>query len=248
MAGSNGGAANTVAVLKRVIELCMPDFRHYYRTTRKARVTASYASDGKYYADVQPLRNDDTPDPKEPVVPKVEIPILWGGPKRGIVCPPAVGTHCDLSYYDGDPNYPRISNFRWLTNEAPECGLTELIIQQEPGVSITIDKEHKVITITPTDVETRAGRDWTINAGNNATVVAGSTATVQAPQINIIGNQTSTGSGGGIGTSHDKSHRTHEGSYTLTGPQTVNGNIVVTGSVTAAEFIGPVRGCPGCNG
>ena len=238
MAGSSGGSADALSVLKRAIELCMPDFRHYYRTTRKAKVVASYASDGKYYADVQPLRNDDTPDPAEPVVPKVEIPVMWGGPKRGIICPPAEGTHCDLSYYDGDPNYPRISNFRWLGNESPECGLTELVIQQEPGVSIKIDDGHNVITVTPTNIENTAGKNWTATAG--------STATIKAMQIVLEGNQTSTGEGGALGTATEKSNKEHEGSYLLVGPMSVQGNAVFSGTVTAAGFIGPVQGCAGC--
>lgn len=249
MAGADtGGGVNLLALLRRVIELCMPDLRHCYRITRKAKVVASYPSDGKYYADVQPLRNDDTPDPKEPVVPKVEIPILWGGPKRGLVCPPDVGTHCDLSYYDGDPNYPRISNFRWLSHEAPECELTELIIQQEPGVSIKIDKKHKVITVTPTDVESEAGNDWTINAGNNVTIVAGSVATVKAPQISLLGNLTATGMGGGTGSTTEKADRKHEGSYSLNGSQTIQGNLTVSGTVKAGLFVGPVAGCASCGG
>ena len=224
---SEGGGANLLALIRRAIELAMPDMRHYYRTTRKARVVASYASDGKYYADVQPLRNDDSPDPAEPVIPKVEIPIMWGGPKRGIVCPPDVGTHCDLSYYDGDPNYPRISNFRWLEHDAPDCELTELIIQQEPGVSIKIDKENKVITVTPTDVETEAGKSWTVESGQ--------VATIQAPTIQLIGNVTSSGPGGG------------EGSFKQTGPQTINGAVTINGPLTVTGGInGKVSGCSGC--
>ncbi len=138
-----------LSLLKRALELAMPDLRAYYRMTRKAKVVAAYASDGRYYADVQPLRNDESPDTSEPVIPKVEIPIVWGGPKRGIVCPPAVGTLCDLSYYDGDPNYPRISNFRWQMNGAPDCGLDELIIQQTPGVSLKIEKDGSFLTVSP---------------------------------------------------------------------------------------------------
>ena len=119
----------------------MPNLRSYYRVVCKAKIVASYASDGRYYADVQPLRNDESPDTAEPVIPQVEISIMWGGANRGVVCPPAPGTLCDLSYYDGDPNYPRISNFRWQGNMAPECGLDELVIQQQPGVSIKIEKD-----------------------------------------------------------------------------------------------------------
>ena len=125
-------------LLQRAIELVMPNLRHYYRLPRKGLVVKSYASDGQYWADVQPLRNDDSVDVDEPVISRIEIPILWGGPERGVVCPPAVGTLCDLTYYDGDPNYPRISNFRWARNKAPQCELGAFVIQQSPGCYLLI--------------------------------------------------------------------------------------------------------------
>lgn len=233
---------NFLSLLKRAIELSMPDLRNYYRMTRKAKIVTAYASDGHYFADVQPLRNDESPDPAEPVIPRVEIPIYWGGPKRGIVCPPEPGTLCDLTYYDGDPNYPRISNFRWHGNAAPECGLHELVIQQEPGVSVTIDAAHTILTITPANWTVRidgdatidAGGDISVKAGGNATVEAAGTLTIQAPQINKIGNETATGHGGGTGTTTENAHRTTNGSITLNGPLTVNGNLSVSGDSAVA--------------
>lgn len=134
-------AADLKALLQRVIELVMPNLRHYYRVPRKGLVMKSYASAGDYYADVQPLRNDDSVDPKEPLLTKIEIPVIWGGPQRGVICPPLPGTLCDITYYDGDPNYPRISNFRWAKGQAPACEIGEFIIQQAPGVWIRIDKD-----------------------------------------------------------------------------------------------------------
>lgn len=131
-------------LLQRVVELVMPNLRHYYRLPRKGRVVKAYASDGQYWADVQPLRNDDSDDVNEPVVTRIEIPILWGGPERGIVCPPAVGTLCDLTYYDGDPDYPRISNFRWARNKAPACEKGGFIIQQSPDVYFYITPAGKL--------------------------------------------------------------------------------------------------------
>lgn len=136
--------ADLKTLLKRVVELVMPNLRHYYRPPRKGRVVKAYASDGAYWADVQPLRNDDSDDADEPVISRVEIPILWGGPERGIVCPPTVGTLCDITYYDGDPNYPRISNFRWAKNKAPNCELGGFIIQQTPEIYIRITPDGKL--------------------------------------------------------------------------------------------------------
>lgn len=135
-------------LLKRVVELVMPDLRSYYRVARKARVVKSYASAGKYYADVQPLRNDETVDEREPVIERVEIPVIWGGANRGVICPPAEGVHCDLEYYDGDPDYPRISNFRWHDMGAPACAVGEFIIQQGDGVFIKIDVNKNMLVKT----------------------------------------------------------------------------------------------------
>ena len=231
-----------LSLLKRALELAMPDLRAYYRMTRKAKIVAAYASDGRYFADVQPLRNDESPDPAEPVIPQVEIPIMWGGPKRGIVCPPAVGTLCDLSYYDGDPNYPRISNFRWQSNGAPECGLDELIIQQTPGVSLKIEKDGSFLTVSPQNwnVEIggnaviKAGGDASVQAGGDATVEAAGTLTLQASQINKLGNETSSGQGGGIGSTTENAHRTTNGSITVNGPLKVNGDLSVSGNSSVA--------------
>jgi Uncharacterized protein conserved in bacteria len=236
-------------MLKRMVELVQPDLRKYYRMPRKGRIEAAYASEnGTWFADVQPLRNDESVDPNEPVLPKLELPVVWGGVDRGQVCPPAAGTYCIVGYLDGDPSYPFIMHIRWYNQQPPHAELTEYVLQQEPGVFIKIDKEHRHITVTPTDIVDEAGRDWTVEVGNNAVINVGNTATIKAPLINIIGDQVSTGHDGGIGTAHERDHRTHDGSYTLNGPQTVNGNIVVSGTVTAAQFIGPVAGCNGCGG
>lgn len=210
--------------LKRAIELAMPDLRHYYRMTKKARIVASYASDGQYFADVQPLRNDESEDANEPVIPHVEIPIYWGGPQRGIVCPPAVGTLCDLSYYDGDPNYPRISNFRWQGNQAPQCGLEELVIQKSPEVSIKIDKDDCIITITP--------KDWTVKIEGNATIEARGNITLKAPTIFQKGNVVTEGAEGG------KAAIQQKGDINLDGNITVSGNISCNGTSYAASRSG----------
>ena len=249
---------NPIDAIRTLVELGMPDLRHYYRMTKKAKVVAVYASEGgKYYADVQPLRNDESDDPKEPVVPKVEIPVIWGGPNRGVVCPPVEGVHCDLSYYDGDPNYPRISNFRWHGMDAPVAELNEFVIQLEPGVEIRIDKEKQVVTLTPENVNTEAGKNWTIIAGDNATIQAGKEATMQAgsvanivaPLINLCGRifcKSVDGKGKGyaefIGDVVIRGNETVDGNQTTTGNQTTGGNQTTTGNSHAGSRSG--GSCP----
>ena len=63
------GKRDVVGMIGRLVELAMPNLRHYYRMTKKAKIVAVYPSNGEYFADVQPLRNDESVDPSEPVVP-----------------------------------------------------------------------------------------------------------------------------------------------------------------------------------
>ena len=241
------GRDNVLAALKRAVELCMPNLRHYYRMPKKARIVAAYAADGSYYADVQPLRNDGTEDANEPLVPKVELPVLWGGNNRGVICPPEVGSLCDVSYYDGDPNYPLISNIRWGGgNATPRAELKEFVIQLENGVEIRIDKEKQIVTLTPQNVKTSAGKGWTVQAGDKASIEAGSKATIiaggeitlQAPQIFQNGNVTTRGAGGGTGTVEENANRTQHGNLSINGNLTVNGNLSTSGNSFAGTRSG----------
>lgn len=248
MPNDTQGKRNIMESMKKIIELAMPDLRHYYRMTKKAKVVAVYPVDGNYYADVQPLRNDEQVDSKEPVVPKVALPVLWGGPDRGVVCPPVVGVLCDLSYYDGDPNYPYISNIRWGGgNSAPKAELNELVIQLEKGVEIRIDKEKQIVNLTPANWKVKVGGNAEIIAGGDALVQAAGTLTIRAPEIVKEGNETSRGTGGGMGRVYEKDHREHEGSYTLHGPARISGAVVINGPLTVTGGIsGKVNGCKGC--
>lgn len=224
------GKRDVVGMIRKIVELAMPNLRHYYRITRKARIVAVYACNGEYFTDVQPLRNDESPDPKEPVVPRVALPVLWGGPDRGVVCPPVSGVLCDLAYYDGDPNYPYISNIRWGGGmNAPHAELNEFVIQLENGVEIRIDKEKRVVTLTPQEVRTEAGKNWTVKAGQGATVEArtvfvkgAQSVTLEAPNIYQNGNVTTGGHSGGNGNSIQN------------GDLTINGNLKVNGNTTTA--------------
>lgn len=222
--------------IKKAIEVCRPDFRHYYRIVKKARIINTYASNGKYYCDVQPLRNDENIDTNEPVIPKVALPVFWGGNNRGIVCPPCVGVLCDLSYYDGDPNYPFISNIRWDSkNTVPQAGINELVIQLENGVQIKIDNAKNILNITPANYKVEVGEDVkitakgsaSINVGKNAEITASGNITLTAPQIFQNGNVSSGGTGGAKGSILENADRNQNGDFTL------NGNITVNGSITA---------------
>lgn len=227
-----------IDTIRRIVELAMPNLRHYYRMARKGKIVGVYASDGQYFADVQPLRNDETVDENEPVVPRVALPVLWGGPNRGVVCPPQEGTLCDLAYYDGDPNYPYISNIRWgMGKDAPRAELNEFVIQLENGCEIRIDKEKQVVTLTPENVRTKAGKAWTVEA-KEVLVRGAEKVTVEAPEIFQNGNVTTRGQGGASGTVDETANRTQRGNLTINGNLSVSGNIDCSGTSTAASRAG----------
>ena len=246
------GKRDIVGAIRRLVELAMPDLRHYYRMTKKAKVVAVYESSGEYFCDVQPLRNDESADPKEPVVPRVALPVLWGGPDRGVVCPPVTGALCDLSYYDGDPNYPFISNIRWGGGmSAPKAALNEFVIHLENGVEIRIDKEKRVVTLTPQDVRTEAGKSWTVKAGDNATIQAGKEATLQAgsvshiiaPLINLQGRVVCKSfDGTGTGKAEFEGDVVIRGNQEVTGDTTTGGSSRVNGDSYAGSRSG--GSCP----
>ncbi len=132
-------AADLRELLRRAVELAQPNLRKYVRMPRKGRIVTAYKADGTYYADVQPLTNDGSPDPNEPMYPKLDLPVIWGGGGRGVVCPPAAGTPCVIGYYDGDPCFPFIQDIRW--QQTPEADLEEFVIQLNPTTQFKIDKQ-----------------------------------------------------------------------------------------------------------
>ncbi|TDT91839.1 baseplate assembly protein [Pseudodesulfovibrio indicus] len=244
------GSADLKALLKRVVEIAMPNLRAYYRVVRKAKIVATYPSeDGRYWADVQPLCNDDSVDEKEPVIPRVEIPIMWAGPNRGVVCPPLVDSLCDLEYYDGDPDYPRISNFRWTGNGAPACEIGAYVIHHSDGTYIKIDAGKNILEITPANATTRIGTDMTIEVGGSKTETIGNLWTLKCPLIIQEGNVQSSGPGGAIGNVSCKAHTAQEGSLQMVGPivctrltvledAEIGGNLETTGNSYAGSRSG----------
>jgi len=137
-AQSAQGGVDLRALLRRAIEMAMPNLRKYYRVPRKGKIATAYKCEGQYYADVTALLNSGAVDPDEPLYPKIKLPVIWGGPGRGVVCPPKEGTPCVIGYYDGDPNYPFILDIRW--NEAPEAELDEFVIQLNDKLHLKIDR------------------------------------------------------------------------------------------------------------
>lgn len=129
-------------LLRRAVEIAQPNPRKYLRLPRKGVIVTAYKSDGTYFADVQPLTNDGSVDADEPMYPKLDLPVIWGGPSRGVVCPPKTGTPCVIGYYDGDPNFPFIQDIRWAAS--PEAELEEFVIQLDKQTHLKFDKQGNI--------------------------------------------------------------------------------------------------------
>lgn len=186
-------------VLRRAIELAQPNLRKYVRMPRKGRIVKAYKVEGTYYADVQPLTNDGSPDPDEPMYPKLDLPVIWGGSDRGVVCPPRAGTPCVVGYYDGDPNFPFIQDIRW--SEPPETELEEFVIHLDKKVELRIDKNRNVnIKVNVRPEETKKGKKrencLLIEVGDDKDDGEGLPAKIvfRAPEIHTYTDNTVSGS------------------------------------------------------
>mgnify|MGYP003623369744 CR=1 FL=1 len=169
-------------LLKAAVEMIMPDLRQSMRLPRRAVVTAVKAAGGTYVCSVQAVLNDGRPDPKAPVIPDVEIPVMWAGPNRGVVCPPTVGEYCDIGFYDGDANSPFITNFR-PNGQAPEAEEGAFMIQQGADVRFGFKPDGTFVVQAP---------KVAVTATDQVIIKSASRITLHAPEIELKGRVAAT--------------------------------------------------------
>ncbi len=157
-------------LLRRVIELLAPDLKSFYPTTIKGRIEKVYTTnDRHFYCDVQPLNNDESIDEDKPVINHIEIPVMFAGPDRGIICQPVVGLICDITYFGGDENYPGISNLRYANNKVPNGVFPgELLIQKGPGNYLKFGNGGSREECIPGKSFRRIGRDKIETVGGSS--------------------------------------------------------------------------------
>lgn len=104
-----------------------------------------------------------------------------------------------------------------------------------------------MVTLTPENVRTKAGKSWTIEAGDNATIKAGKEATLQAgtvsnivaPLINLCGLIVCKSfDGKGKGRAEFEGDVVIRGSQEVTENTTTGGNNTVAGNSHAASRSG----------
>ena len=148
--------------LRTVIKASFPELAGYQYPIR-ARVVAVREAGGpmranapRYAADVKPLRPDWTEDPDRPVIPDVEIPVIWAGPNRGVYCLPAVGAIVRVGWYYGDPAHPYIDAVLGYGFDCPDHPSGSFIVQAgdakiaiNPDESILVQSTCKVVVEAP---------------------------------------------------------------------------------------------------
>ena len=104
---------------------------------------------------------------------------------------------------------------------------------------LTVDKDAilevkgNVQATVGESVTASIGKDLTAEVGQSATVNAGAKITLTAPQINLLGNLSSSAQGGGIATETKEADTEQTGDYELNGDLQVNGSIHATGDIIA---------------
>ena len=141
---------------------------------------------------------------------------------------------------DQDKRHVLFADGTWLEYDRKTHRLTGHV---KGWAELTVDENltatvGKSITATVgQNVDVQAGGWIKAKADGNADVEAGGTLSLKAPLIDIQGVISSSGPGGAVGTVTEKSDRTHEGSYDLTGPATFAGNVQINGDLTVTGTI-----------
>ncbi len=131
------------AEIKKILISILKEIYPIGSFVRMASVVQTYKVSDKYVCDIKVLNNDGTEDENFPQINSVEIPVIWAGSKRGIICPPEKDMICDVYFLNGDINFPRISNFR-NKQDYPQAEIGELVVQQNEETYIKIDKDNNI--------------------------------------------------------------------------------------------------------
>jgi phage baseplate assembly protein V len=158
----------------------------------------------------------DLPDVGEQVVclflPNgLEQGFVLGSPYSSVDKPPV--SNRDKKHYG-------FSDGSWLEYDREQHKLSGVI---KGDVDLVVDN----------DVVMDVGNDLVATVGKTASIEAGTSVDITAPQINLCGNISSTGSGGGTGKETKKVDTTQAGDFKLLGNLMVKGNISASGNIIA---------------
>lgn len=157
-------------ILKALVLEIFPELTGYHFPIR-ARVVKVHEAAGRidefnrlYSVDVQPLKRDGSVDDAAPVIPDVEIPVLWAGPGRGVYCLPVVGAMVRVAFYYNDPSHPFVDAVLGEGFDSPAHPLGSFIVQHSDGTRIEIDAQKNIYLLTPATGEMNAGGEAKVTA------------------------------------------------------------------------------------
>lgn len=146
-------------LFQKLFRAVFPELNGYHYPIKakvvKVHETAGTIGDMNHYysVDVQPLKSDGSIDAEAPVIPDVEIPVIWAGANRGIFCLPVVGSIVRVAFYYNDPAYPYVDAILGHGFSCPAHEVGSLIIQHSDGkrFEITASGTTKITMDTEID-------------------------------------------------------------------------------------------------
>jgi phage baseplate assembly protein V len=162
----------------------------------------------------QDNKDYDLPDVGEQVV----CLFLPNGLEQGFVLGSPYSSVDKPPVSDRDKKHYAFSDGSWFEYDRKEHKLTGVI---KGDVNLVVDN----------DVVVDVGNDLAATVGNTASIEAGTSVEITAPVINLEGNVSMVGSGGGQGTETKTADTVQTGSFKLNGSLTVNGSITASGSI-----------------
>lgn len=149
------GVKELKEIVRQIVLEVFPELQGYQYPVR-AKVVKVHETGGKvnefnnlYSCDVQPLKKDGSVDEDSPVIPDVEIPVVWAGNQRGFFCLPKKGTICRIGFYYNDPAHPFLDAVLPQGYEVPDHAIDSMIIQQKNGVKMEIKDNSEILIKTP---------------------------------------------------------------------------------------------------
>jgi len=153
-----------------------------------ARVKKVHAAGGRmtgleprYSVDVQVLAPDGSDDGDWPILPDVEISVLWAGPNRGVYCTLAEGAIVRVGFEYGDVNRPYIESITGRGYDAPDHPVGAWVVQSgDTRVEISAGGEVRIVGMSGV----------TIDAGSDGTVeLKGASVKLSAPAVDLGSGQ-----------------------------------------------------------
>ncbi len=125
-----------------------------YSHTIKAEVVRVYEDkENQYFVDLQPLDKHGNIDKNKPVIPKVKLPVIWGGKDRGVFALPEPKTRVRIGFDYNDPACPYVDEILWEGHDVPKVSRGSFIIQHSKGIRIEIMADGMIKIHTTEDIQ-----------------------------------------------------------------------------------------------